>query len=65
MASLLLGLPQRREVCPRVKTLRAKAEIGRRAADPAQDRSSPKKGGFRREGWVPFPWGNPRGWLRA
>ena len=44
---------------------RAKAEIGRRAADPTQDRSSPERGGFMREGWVPFPWGNPRGWLRA
>jgi len=65
VASHPLVLSLRREVCPRVKALRAKAEIGRGAADPAQDRSSPKRGGFRREGWVPFPWGNPRGWLRA
>jgi hypothetical protein len=57
VASHLLGLPLRREVCP-VLWAEAKAEIGRRAADPVQERC-------RREDWVPPTWGNPRGWLWA
>jgi len=48
-----------------LRASRAKAGIGRGAADPAQDRSRPRRSGFRREGWVPPTWGNPRWWLRV